>query len=72
MTEQNQHFRVRFGVGEGGVIKKRTLCTLSYMSIIVNDPLVTGHLRREASSLHNLVFYLMFLSIYTPFVLTNS
>ena len=25
MTEKNQHFRVRFGVGGEGVIKKRTL-----------------------------------------------
>ena len=39
--EKNQHFRVPgtlLGRGEG-VIKKRTLCTLSKMSIIVNDPL---------------------------------
>ena len=35
--EKNQHISYAFGAGEG-VIKKRTLCTLSKMSIIVNDP----------------------------------
>ena len=42
--EKNQHFKVRFW-GVEGVNKKSTLCTLSQMSIIVNDPLMLSTYR---------------------------